>query len=159
MKRKLLLLVEDNHDEEDLILRALGQSGLTPQIIVARDGVEALEYLHSELGEQTHARLPDLILLDLNLPGKSGFEVLRQIRANERTRVLPVVVLTSSQAEGDIASSYDLGASSYVNKPIESERFMQTIRQVGSYWLALNVAAPLEPTEMPDRRRSSDRAD
>jgi two-component system response regulator len=131
---RTLLLVEDDRDDEALILRALRKSDLEAHVVVAHDGIAALDYLHGGPG----ASLPQVVLLDLNLPRLGGLEVLRRIRADPRTRVLPVVVLTSSREERDISRSYALGATSYVRKPISSELFADAIRQVGSYWLELN---------------------
>ena len=133
MNRVVLLLVEDNIDDLALIMRALKRSDMAPEIVVARDGVEALAYLHEE-----ERALPKFVLLDLNLPKMTGLEVLRRIREDPRTRHLPVVVLTSSQEDRDINTSYDLGASSYVRKPVRSERFADAVRQLGAYWLQLN---------------------
>ena len=138
----VLLLVEDNADDEELILRALRKSDLNPRVVVAHDGLAALDYLHDAGPLEVDPDSPSFVLLDLNLPKLSGLEVLRRIRADERTRRLPVVILTSSREERDISSSYELGASSYVRKPISSERFADVIRQVGAYWLRVNEAAP-----------------
>jgi CheY-like chemotaxis protein len=138
----MLLLVEDNRDDEALILRALRKSAIPVQVVVAHDGVEALEYLKESAQNSGGHALPVFVLLDLNLPKLNGFEVLQRIRADERTRRLPVVILTSSREERDIAESYDLGASSYVRKPIGFERFAEVIREVGLYWLQINEEAP-----------------
>jgi two-component system, response regulator len=139
---RVLLLVEDNKDDEALILRALRRSQLSPRVVVARDGVEALEYLHGKAGEHARAPAPDLVFLDVNLPKLSGLEVLRRIRADARTRGLPVVILTSSKEERDIVTSYELGASSYVRKPVASEQFVDAIGRLGSYWLELAEVLP-----------------
>jgi len=146
MDNKVILLVEDNSRDEVLTLRALKKSKIINEIIVARDGVEALDYL---FGTGKHAGsdppvLPQLVLLDLKLPKVDGLEVLRKMRANERTRRLPVVVFTSSSEEEDMIKSYDLGANSYVRKPVESEQFAEATIQLGLYWLLLNEAAPVE---------------
>jgi two-component system response regulator len=138
---KRLLLIEDNADDEALILRALRKSDLAPRVQVARDGLEALAWLDQLRAHPGGRAWPDVVLLDLNLPKVSGLEVLRQIRADEETRRLPVVVLTSSRDERDVAASYELGASSYVHKPISSEGFTEAIRLLGTYWLSLNESA------------------
>jgi CheY-like chemotaxis protein len=127
-----VLLVEDNADDEHLILRALKRSGIAHEIAVARDGPAALSYLRES------AKLPDVVLLDLNLPRISGLDVLRLIRADGRTARLVVVILTSSSEERDIDRSYALGANSYVAKPIGSEHFTEAILLLGRYWLTLN---------------------
>ena len=139
---KPILLVEDNPDDEALTLRAFRKNNITTEIVVARDGVEALDYLfatgtYAGLGE---ARMPQVILLDLKLPRIDGLEVLRQVRTDDRTRLLPVVVLTSSKEEQDLVQSYRLGANSYVRKPVNFDEFMDAARQLGMYWLLLNEA-------------------
>ena len=135
-----ILLVEDNPDDEMLALRALKRGHIANEITVARDGAEALDYLFG-IGEYAGRRLdtmPRVILLDLKLPKVDGLEVLKRIRADRRTRFVPVVILTSSDEERDISASYILGANSYVRKPVDFAKFADTIRQLGSYWLALN---------------------
>ena len=147
MSSKVILLVEDNPDDELLALRALKKSGVPNEVVVARDGVEALDYLFARgphAGRDTSA-MPRLILLDLKLPKVDGLEVLRRIRASERTRLLPVVMLTSSAEERDLLQSYSLGANSYVRKPVSFTEFVEAARQLGVYWLKLNRAAPREP--------------
>jgi two-component system response regulator len=134
---KTILLVEDNADDEQLTLRAMRQSDIPNIIRVARDGAEALDHL---FGANAGPRLPDLILLDLKLPKVSGLEVLQKVRANEVTRSLPVVVLTSSDEERDIVTSYNLGANSYIRKPVDFDEFIDAVRQLGLYWLELNRA-------------------
>ncbi|HTJ58476.1 MAG TPA: response regulator [Devosiaceae bacterium] len=139
---KPILLVEDNPDDEMLTLRAFRKNQILNEIVVARDGVEALDYLfatgpHAGLDE---SRLPQVILLDLKLPRVDGLEVLRRIRTDDRTRLLPVVVLTSSKEEQDLVESYRLGANSYVRKPVNFDQFMEAARQLGMYWLLLNEA-------------------
>lgn len=132
MTDRRLLLVEDNPDHAALTLRALRRSGFTADVTVACDGTEALERLR---GTEC---LPRLVLLDLNLPNMDGLEVLRQLRSHVRTRMLPVVVLTSSDEERDVATAYQIGANSYVRKPVDSVRFAETIRQLCQYWFTLN---------------------
>lgn len=132
-----LLLVEDSPDDVELMLRAIHSARLAHSVRVARDGVEAIDFL---LGEGAPARpaLPQVVLLDLELPGLSGLEVLARIRGDERTRTLPVVVVTSSTEEDDIRTAYALGANSYVVKPLESGRFAAAVGEVGRYWLGRN---------------------
>ena len=134
---KTILLVEDNADDEQLTLRAMRQSEVPNMIRVARDGAEALERLFDD-----GARLPDLILLDLKLPKVSGLEVLQKIRSEEKTRALPVVVLTSSDEEKDIVESYNLGANSFIRKPVDFDEFIDAVRQLGLYWLSMNRTRP-----------------
>ncbi len=139
-KKKVILLVEDNPDDEALTLRALRKNNITNEITVARDGVEALDYL---FGTGPHADRdtslqPELILLDLKLPKLDGFEVLRKLRADERTKLLPVVILTSSKEQRDIVNGYGLGANSYIRKPVDFQQFVDAVRQLGLYWLVLN---------------------
>jgi two-component system response regulator len=137
MEGKAVLLVEDNLDDRDLTLRAFARHGLGGNVEVASDGEEALRYLF-EPSQGVLRPLPELVLLDLNLPRVDGLEVLRRIRAGERTRMLPVVVLTSSSEERDLVQSYSLGANSYVRKPVSFTEFMDVSRQLGVYWLLLN---------------------
>ena len=140
MRKKIILLVEDNPDDVELTLRAFKKSLIANEVAVARDGVEALEYLAStNMDNGKHLNeMPQVVLLDLHLPKVSGLEVLRAIRANPDTRLLPVVVLTSSDEESDILKSYDLGANSYIHKPVDFEQFLEAARQLGLYWLVLN---------------------
>jgi two-component system, response regulator len=140
MSDKAILLVEDNQDDEELALLAFDRSRIANEMVVVRDGQEALDYL---LGTERNAgkdakALPELVLLDLKLPKVDGLEVLRQLRAHPRTRRLPIVVLTSSREEEDLIRSYDLGANSYVRKPVEFNSFADAIRQLQMYWLVLN---------------------
>lgn len=140
MQNKVVLLVEDNPDDEALTLRALRKHNLANEIVVARDGQEALDYL---LGEGQFSNrdtniLPQVILLDLKLPRVDGLQVLKRLRAEDHTRHVPVVVLTSSTQEQDMVRSYDLGANSYVRKPVDFEQFLEAARQLGLYWLVLN---------------------
>ena len=134
---KTVLLVEDNADDEQLTLRAMGHGVLPSVIRVARDGAEALDILYGQAGS---GHLPDLILLDLKLPKVSGIEVLEKIRSNAATKNLPVVILTSSTEERDIAHCYKLGANSYVRKPVDFEEFVDAVRQLGQYWLSMNLS-------------------
>ena len=144
MDNKIILLVEDNPDDEALTLRALEKNNILNGVVVAHDGVEALDYLFAEgsySGRDTSV-MPELILLDLKLPKIDGLEVLRRIRANELTKLLPVVILTSSNEERDMIESYSLGANSYIRKPVDFVQFGQAVQQLGLYWLVLNVAPP-----------------
>jgi two-component system response regulator len=141
-----ILLVEDNPDDEALTLRAFSKNRIPNQVIVARDGVEALDFL---FGSGTHAGrdlsvMPAVVLLDLKLPRIDGLEVLRRIRADERTRLLPVVILTTSKEQRDIYEAYSLGANSYIRKPVDFEKFIYAVGQMGLYWLQLN-----EPLDSP----------
>jgi two-component system response regulator len=143
MSEYQVLLVEDNPDDEELALRVMRQHQVADEVLVAHDGVEALEALFgTESRPGLVAReLPRVVLLDLKLPGLSGLEVLSRIRSDPRTRYLPVVVLTSSSEESDILSSYRLGANSFVQKPVEFQRFAEAVRQLGLYWLKINRPA------------------
>jgi two-component system, response regulator len=131
---KTILLVEDNADDEQLTLRAMRQSDIPNIIRVARDGAEA----HDKLFGEDAGKLPDLVLLDLKLPKVNGLEVLQRIRSNEKTKTLPVVILTSSDEERDIVESYNLGANSYIRKPVDFDQFIDAVRQLGLYWLSMN---------------------
>lgn len=137
----VILLVEDNPDDEALTLRALKGKNISNEIIIARDGAEALEYL---LGDGTAPApvLPHVVLLDLKLPKVDGLDVLKRIRAEERTKHLPVVILTSSDEEIDMVRGYQLGANSYVRKPVDFENFMSAVGNLGLYWLVINEALP-----------------
>lgn len=136
---KIVLLVEDNPDDVELTLEVFESINLGNQVIVARNGVEALDYLFGEGGYSGKKPvLPQVMLLDLKLPKVDGLEVLRRVRTSERTRRLPVVILTSSKEEADLTRSYDLGVNSYICKPVDFEQFTQAVRQLGLYWLVLN---------------------
>jgi len=144
MSDRIILLVEDNPDDEALTLRALRKNNIGNEIVVARDGAEALEYLFAAsglAGRDLNGSL-QVVLLDLKLPKVDGLEVLRRIRADERTRRLPVVILTSSNEEQDMIESYDLGANSYIRKPVDFVAFMDAVKQLELYWLLLNEVPP-----------------
>jgi two-component system response regulator len=141
---KVILLVEDNADDEALTIRALAKNKISNEVVVARDGTQALDYLFGERaheGRDTFA-LPQIVLLDLKLPKVDGMEVLRRIRADERTKRLPVVILTSSKEERDLLDGYELGANSYIRKPVDFTEFAEAVRQLGVYWLILNEPPP-----------------
>lgn len=142
MEEKLILLIEDNPDDELLMLRALKKNRINNRVVVARDGVEALDYLFStgEYAGSNAGELPQLVLLDLKLPKINGHEVLKRLRADGRTKYIPVVVLTSSTEERDIISSYDLGANGFVQKPVDFNEFVEAAHQLGVYWLGVNRA-------------------
>lgn len=142
MKNRPILLVEDNDDDVRLTERALQKNKISNQLVVVRDGVAALDQLRAD---SSRAGLPALVLLDLKLPRMDGLEVLRHIRADPQLRRLPVVILTTSREEQDIIRSYDLGANSYIRKPVDFEQFTAAINQLGLYWLVLN-----EPPPQPD---------
>jgi two-component system, response regulator len=144
VNNRIIMLVEDNHKDEELTLRALKKGKVTNPVVVTRDGVEALDYLFAR---GSHANrpaedMPQVILLDLKLPRVNGLEVLKALRADERTKFLPVVMLTSSNEEQDLITSYSLGANSYVRKPVDFSQFVEAARQLGVYWLELNEIAP-----------------
>jgi two-component system response regulator len=144
MRDNVILLVEDNPDDELLTLRALKKNNFTNEVVVARDGVEALDYLFAtgEYAGRDASVMPQLILLDLKLPRVDGLEVLRRLRSDERTRLLPVVILTSSKELEDMLDSYGSGANSYVRKPVNFEQFVWAVEQLKLYWLGLNEAPP-----------------
>jgi two-component system response regulator len=141
MQDGTILLVEDNQDDVDLTLRAFKKNNIGNKVVIARDGVEALEHLFGA-SRAADEPWPVVVLLDLKLPRIDGLEVLRKIRADERTRTLPVVVLTSSDEQRDLIESYNLGANSYVRKPVDFGGFLEAARQLGLYWLVLNQAPP-----------------
>jgi two-component system, response regulator len=145
MDEKVILLVEDNADDEVLTLRALKKNNIRNGVVIARDGSEALDYL---FGTGVHADrdltvMPQIILLDLKLPKVDGFEVLHRVRSNESTKLLPVVILTTSNEDQDRIRGYGLGANSFVRKPVEFDKFIEAVRQLGLYWLILNEAPPV----------------
>lgn len=144
MTHQVILLVEDNPDDEALTLRALRKNNILNEIVVARDGIEALDYL---FGTGVHAgrdttQQPQVVLLDLKLPKLDGLEVLKRLRADPRTALQPVAVMTTSNEDSDIVSSYQLGVNSYIRKPVDFNQFSDTVRQLGLYWLVLNVPPP-----------------
>ncbi len=144
MRKNIILLVEDKPDDVTLTLRAFKKSKLLNEVVVVSDGVEALDYLFargSYEGRYPNA-MPNLVLLDLKLPKMDGMEVLRRLRADSRTKLLPVVILTSSREEQDIVNAYDLRANSYIRKPVDFAQFRDVIQQLGLYWLVLNEAPP-----------------
>ena len=144
MPEKLILVVEDNPDDEELTLRALRQGKVANEIMVVRDGAEALEFLFGSGKHQGRdvSRLPSVVLLDLKLPKLSGLEVLQRLRADQRTRLMPIVVLTSSSEDEDMLKSYQHGANSYVRKPVEFSAFVAAVGQLGVYWSLINEPAP-----------------
>ncbi len=146
---KVILLVEDNPDDEALALRALKKNNIGNKVDVVRDGAEAIDYLYGTgaYSDRDTSETPQIVLLDLKLPKIDGLEVLRRIRGDERTRLLPVAILTSSKEEKDVVESYRLGANSYIHKPVDFEQFSESVRQLGLYWLVLN-----EPPPNPKRK-------
>jgi two-component system, response regulator len=142
MNQKSILLVEDNPDDEALTLRALKKNNISNEVLVAHDGVEALELLFGK-GNGNGSALPAIVLLDLKLPKVDGLEVLRRIRADARTRLLPVVILTTSKEEQDLTNGYQSGANSYIRKPVDFAQFTEAVRQLGLYWLVLNESPPV----------------
>lgn len=142
-----ILLVEDNPDDEALTLRALKKNNISNPVVVARDGAEALDWMFGTGGHQGRdtSKLPAVVLLDLKLPKIDGLEVLRRMREDERFRLAPVVILTSSREEQDLIAGYRLGANSYIRKPVDFGQFMEAVRQLGLYWLVLNENVPAGP--------------
>lgn len=143
-----ILLVEDNPDDVELTLRAFRKSKIANEVVVARDGVEALDYLFAtgEHAGRDNSSLPQLVLLDLKLPRLDGLQVLGRIRAHTKTRLLPVVVLTSSTEQPDLVTGYSLGANSYIRKPVDFQEFLVAVRRLGLYWLLLNQPPPHPPS-------------
>ena len=144
MSKRNILLVEDNPDDVALTLRALKKNNIANEVIIAKDGVEALDYLFGEgaYASRDPTMVPAVILLDLKLPKVDGLEVLERLRKDERTKLAPVVVLTSSKEEQDLVRSYKLGANSYIRKPVDFIQFSEAVRQLGLYWLVLNEPVP-----------------
>lgn len=141
MSDKIIFLVEDNPDDEALTLRALKKNNIINQVVVAHDGVEAVNYL---LGPESATNpVPQIILLDLKLPKMDGLAVLKRLRADDRTKLLPVIILTSSREEQDLLTSYHLGANSYIRKPVDFNQFIAAVQQLGLYWLVLNEFPPV----------------
>lgn len=144
MITETILLAEDNPDDVALTLHALREGNLANDIVVARDGEEALEYIFATglYDGRDAEELPALILLDINMPKVNGLEVLDRIKKNQRTRRVPVVVLTTSDDDADLIKGYDLGANSYIRKPVQFEKFVETVKQLGLYWLVINMPSP-----------------
>lgn len=143
-KNKIILLVEDNPDDEELTMRALKKNNISNEIVVARDGAEALDYLFArgKYSKRDTSIMPQLILLDLKLPKIDGIEVLKQIRSDDRTKLLPVVILTLSKEQQDLVDGYSSGANSYIRKPVDFKEFVKAVGQLGLYWLVLNESPP-----------------
>lgn len=139
-----ILLIEDNPNDVELTLRTFEKYNLANEIAVARDGEEALDMLFQRRKEGAEHQMPDFILLDLKLPKVDGLEVLKQIKSNLKTKRIPVVVLTSSKEESDLVASYNLGVNSYICKPVNFEKFIEAVKQLGIYWLLLNEAPPMQ---------------
>lgn len=145
MTEKTILLVEDNPDDEALTIRALRKAHVSNEVIVARDGAEALDYLFAEGPYQGRNTVqPQIVLLDLKLPKIDGLQVLERIRADKRTELIPVVILTTSKEEKDLISGYSLGANSYVAKPVDFVEFTEAVKNLGMYWLLINERPPLK---------------
>jgi two-component system, response regulator len=144
MESKTILLVEDNPDDVALTLRALKKNDIASNVVIARDGLEALDLLFGSEANpaQSGGILPVLVLLDLKLPRISGIEVLQRLRADERTKLVPVVILTTSREEQDLIDGYRFGANSYIRKPVDFDKFVEAVKQLGLYWLALNESPP-----------------
>lgn len=144
MEEKVILLVEDNPDDEALTLRAFRKNNMMNRIVVVHDGEEALDFLfrRATFAMRDPDEVPEMVLLDLKLPKIDGLEVLRQIRSDPRTRLLPVVILTSSKEEQDLLEGYSQGANSYVRKPVDFNQFLEAVKQLGMYWLVLNEPPP-----------------
>ena len=147
MSDKVILLIEDNPDDEALTLRALKKNNILNAVRVARDGQEAVDYFFGEKAASKPE--PAVVLLDLKLPKVDGLEVLRRIRADERTKTQPVVILTSSKEEQDLLNGYRLGANSYIRKPVDFVQFMEAVKQLGLYWLMLNECPPSQKKRLP----------
>ena len=145
MSERVIVLVEDNENDEELTLRAFRKSKIMNRVVVLRDGVDALDYFFTRGAHATRSpdEIAQVVLLDLKLPKIDGLDVLRALRADERTRLIPIVVLTSSAEDQDMVRSYGLGANSYVRKPVDFTQFVDAVRQLGLYWLVINQAAPV----------------
>ena len=159
MNKGIILLVEDNPDDIELTLRALKKNNIMNDVVIVRDGEEALDCLcgTGTPGAKPMSQLPAVVLLDLNLPKVPGLDVLQEVRANPRTRHLPVVVLTSSKEDQDLLRSYSLGANSYVRKPVDFHEFMSAIQHLGLYWLLLNETIPESGVTHPEEPESINR--
>jgi two-component system response regulator len=146
MDNRIILLIEDNPDDVDLTLRAFGKSNLKNPIVVVNDGEKALDYLfcRGSYSSRNPAEMPAVVLLDIKLPKVDGLEVLKELRSNSKTKLLPVVMLTSSMEESDLISSYQNGANSYIRKPVDFNRFIDSVQQLGLYWLLLNETPPVK---------------
>jgi len=144
VKDKIILLVEDNPDDEALTIRALKKNNILNEVVVMRDGVEALDYMfrRGKYANRSPDTNPQVVLLDLKLPKVDGLEVMKQLRENESTRLQPIVVLTTSNEDQDIINSYELGVNSYIRKPVDFNEFMDAVRELGLYWLVLNETPP-----------------
>jgi two-component system, response regulator len=147
-RERVILLVEDNPDDQVLTMRALRANGIVNEVVIAENGAEALDYLFATgaYADRDPTIMPQVVLLDLKLPKVDGLEVLRRLRADERTCLLPIVILTSSKEESDIVGGYSSGANSYVQKPVDFPEFSSAVRQLGLYWLLLNKTAQARPT-------------
>jgi two-component system, response regulator len=144
MEKKMILLVEDNPDDEILTLRALKKSNILNEVVVARDGVEALDFLFATGSwcDRDADIMPQIVLLDIKLPKIDGLEVLQRLRADERTKMLPIIILTSSKEEQDVVNGYKFGCNSYIRKPVDFSQFSEAVRQLKLYWLVLNQTPP-----------------
>jgi two-component system response regulator len=150
-----ILLVEDNQDDMDLALHALKRGQLANRIFVARDGEEALDFLFCRgvFAQRSFDQPPKLVLLDLKLPKVDGMEVLKQVKSDPRTRTIPVVIMTSSKEERDLVAGYNLGANSYIQKPVDFDQFRETVKTVGLYWLVINQPVPMNGVRETETRR------
>jgi len=145
MHDRVIVLVEDNANDEELTLRAFRKSNIVNRVVIVRDGAEALDYFfgRGRYADRTSTEIVQVVLLDLKLPKIDGLDVLRALRADDRTKLIPIVILTSSAEEQDLVRGYGLGANSYVRKPVDFTQFVEAVRQLGLYWLVINQAAPL----------------
>jgi two-component system, response regulator len=158
LEEKIILLVEDNANDVILTERALKKSHILNKVVAVKDGVEALDYLlgTGDWAGRDLSIMPQVVLLDLNLPKINGLEVLKRIRADERTQLLSVVILTSSKEESDLINGYSLGANSYIRKPVNFNDFAEAVRQLGLYWLVLNEKPPCETRNLSNKTKGSD---